>query len=90
MAGHFLTLVVGQALAQQRTDGIELGREGLQRGGSGIFLARQQHQTAGALNKYVDCGLVAGTLDEIAFLVARHDAAIHLRRAHADADPVGI
>jgi hypothetical protein len=90
MAGHFLSLVIGQALAQRRTDGIELGREGRQRGsGSGIFHARQQHQTAGALNEYADRGLVAGTLDEIAFPVARHDAVSDFRRAHVDADHVG-
>jgi hypothetical protein len=38
MACHFLALVIGQALAQRRTDGIELGRKARQRrGGSGIF-----------------------------------------------------
>ena len=89
MAGHLLSLVVGQALAQRRTDGIELGCEGRQRsGGSGIFHARQQHQTAGALNEHADRGLVAGTLDEIAFPVARHDAVSDFRRAHVDADHV--
>ena len=47
--------------AQRRTDGIEIGREGRQRGGgSDIFHARQQDQTAGALNEHADCGLVAG------------------------------
>jgi hypothetical protein len=89
MAGHFLSLVIGQALAQRRTDGIELGCEGCQcRGSSGTFHARQQHQTAGALNEHADRGLVAGTLDEIAFPVARHDGVSDFRWAHVDADHV--
>jgi hypothetical protein len=90
MAGRFLFLIVGQALAQRRTDGIELGREGRQcRGRSGIFHARQQHQTAGALNEHADRGLVASALDEIAYPITRHDSVSDFRWAHVDADHVG-
>ena len=90
MPCHLLALVVGQALAQRRTDGIELGREARQRrGSSGIFHAREQHQAAGALDQHTDCGLVASALDEVTFLMARHDTILDFRRAHVDADHVG-
>jgi hypothetical protein len=74
MAGYFLALVIGQALASRRTDGIESSCETCQRRSrSGIFHARQQHQTAGSLNEHANRGQVAGILDEVTFLLVRHE-----------------
>ena len=49
---------------------------------------RQQHQAAGTLNEYADCGPVACALHEVVFPVTRHAAVIDFRRAHVNADHV--
>jgi hypothetical protein len=72
MAGHFLALVVGEALAQGRSDRVQFGGEaGQGRGGGGVFHLRQQHQATGALNQHADGRLVAGALDEVAVTIQR-------------------
>src|SRR5260370_17887182 len=68
MAGHFLTLVVGEALAQWGGDRIQFGSEARQgRGGGGGFHLRQQHPATGPLDQHPDGRLVAGALDGVAF-----------------------
>ena len=90
MPRHFFALVVGKALPQWRDNRIEFGREARQRGrGGGIFHPGKQHQAAGPFDQNADCGLVAGTFDEIAFPVSRQQSVFDFRRSHMNADHVG-
>ncbi len=87
VAGHLLALVIGEAFAQRRCNRIQRGRKARQRRGrSGIGHLGQQHQAARPLDQHTHRGLVACTLDEVTFPVARHHAVIHLGQAHVDAD----
>src|SRR5258708_18882298 len=53
MAGHFLTLVVGEALAQWGGDRIQFGNEARQRPSrGGLFHPPQQHPRTGALHHH--------------------------------------
>src|SRR6202140_5700058 len=55
MAGHFLTLVVGEALPQWGGDRIQFGSEARQgRGGGGVFHLRGEDPGTGALTQHAD------------------------------------
>jgi hypothetical protein len=84
--GHLLALVVGQGLTHGLRDVVELEGNGGQRRFRGrIRHSCKQHQARRALHQHADGGLVARTLDEIAFPLARHDAIGYLRRPEMDA-----
>lgn len=56
MPAHLFALVVGQALAQRRSNRVELDREGRQRRlGRGVWHLGQQHQARGALEQHSRC-----------------------------------
>src|SRR5260370_26184342 len=55
MTGHFLALVIGEALAQGCSDRVQLGSEARQcRAGGAVFHVRHTHPPAGPLNTHAD------------------------------------
>ena len=85
MVGHFLALVVGQGQAQRRRDGVQGAGK---RAGRDIGFAcghmHQHHEARGAFDQRANGAGSARPQNQVAFPMARHQAAFNFRRPVLD------